>query len=91
MDSFSSAEKAVDFRTVGLWCRPGSAWHLGNGNRENRNGWRAFSVFTWHSSSGCSAVSENEALYLRALPEHTGTESDSQQKTVGAAVGWRTL
>ena len=28
----------------------------------------------------CGAVSENETLYLRALPEHTGTESDSQQK-----------
>ena len=56
-----------------------------------RNGRRAFPVFTWYSSSGCGAVSENETLYLRALPEHTGTESDSQQKTVGAAVGWRTL
>ena len=58
---------------------------------ENRNGWRAFSVFTWHSSSGCSAVSENETLYLHALPEHTGTESDSQQKSAGTAAGWRTF
>ena len=62
----------------GLWRRPGSAWNLGNGNRKNRNGRRAFPVFTWYSSSGCGTVSENEALYLRALPEHTGTESDSQ-------------
>lgn len=37
-----------------------------------------FLFFTWYSSSGCGTVSENEALYLRALPEHTGTESDSQ-------------
>ena len=88
---FHPLKKLLVFGLWGLWRCTGSAWHLGNGNRENRNGWRAFSVFTWHSSSGCSAVSENEALYLRALPEHTGTESDSQQKSAGTAAGWRTF
>ena len=48
-------------------------------------------LFYWYSSSGCGAVSENETLYLRALPEHTGTESDSQQKSAGTAAGWRTF
>ena len=91
VDSFSSTEKVAGFRVVGLWCRACFAWHLGNGNRENRNGRRTFPVFTWHSSFGCGAVSENETLCMCALPEYTGTESDSQQKTVGAAVGWRTL
>jgi len=91
VDSFSSAEKVADFRAVGLWCRAGSVWHLGNGNRKNRDGRRVFPVFTWHSGSGCGSVSENETLCMCALPEYTGAESDSQQKTVGAAVGWRTL
>ena len=88
---FHPLKKLLVFGLWGFWCRAGSARYLGNSNRKNRNGWRAFSVFTWHSGSGCGSVSKNETLCMCALPKYTSAESDPQQKTVGAAVGWRTL
>ncbi len=65
----------------GAWRRAGSARYLGNGNWKNRNGRRAFPVLLGTAVLVVALFPENETLYLRALPEHTGTESDSQQNS----------
>ena len=38
-----------------------------------------------------NCVRELSLIHICALPKYTSAESDPQQKTVGAAVGWRTL
>ena len=82
MDSFHPLKKLLVFGCVGLWRRAGSARYLGNGNRKNQE--MDGDLFLFLLGTAVLVVAlfpENETLYLHALPEHTGTESDPQQNS----------